>query len=75
MYENMVGPVGFVMHEDRLAQATKNRRLVEAEEGQRTAGKVHYEYREAMGKAMLTLAARIAPQIALPEGHRLATDR
>lgn len=76
MYENMVGVVGFAMHEDRLAQASKNMRRAEAEQGrQARADAAHRGYRAAMGRIVLTLAVRIAPAVALPKGHTLATGR
>ncbi|HEY8291589.1 MAG TPA: hypothetical protein VIG44_03835 [Thermomicrobiales bacterium] len=72
MFENMAGVVGMAIHEDRLAQSAKNMRLAEAKQGRRAAGG---GYRETLASMLLTLAAWIAPQIALLEGHTLATGR
>jgi hypothetical protein len=35
MFDNMIGAVGFAMHEDRLAKAAKALRLADAERGRR----------------------------------------
>ncbi|MCA1668237.1 MAG: hypothetical protein LC793_12755 [Thermomicrobia bacterium] len=73
MFENMAGPVGFAMHEDRLARAAKEMRLAEAEQGRRlTAGGGH---RKVMAKAMSALATRLAPSVALPGRYTQATGR
>ncbi len=73
MFENMAGPVGLAMHEDRLAQVAKNMRRVEAEQGRRAAAKGGY--RQVMATALSALAARIAPSVALPGGYTPATGR
>jgi hypothetical protein len=67
MFDNMTGAVGFAMHEDRLAQAERNQRLLEAEataKGQRRhAGAA---YRVVLAQCLIALAARIAPTVTLP---------
>ena len=69
MFDNsMIGAVGFAMHEDRLATATQNLRLTEAEAATRRqrVPLVGERYRVAMAKRLIALATRIAPSIAVP---------
>jgi hypothetical protein len=64
MFDNMTGAVGFAMHEDRLARATKNLRLIEAEqarEGQRA--RVRGSVSMALAKGLVALATRLAPSV------------
>jgi hypothetical protein len=65
MFENMAGAVGFAMHEDRLAKAAKNMRLVAIEQGRRhrSSEETHAEYRAAIATALVTLAIWIAPSL------------
>jgi hypothetical protein len=67
MFDNLTGTVGTLMHEDRLAKATQNLRIMEAEAAskrqRRSAGAA---YRAAIAKSLVTLAARIAPTVAVP---------
>jgi hypothetical protein len=76
MFENMTGAVGFAMHEDRLAQATRNLRIMEAEatasKSRRSAGTT---YRAAVAKSLTALAARIAPTVALANAGSAALTR
>jgi hypothetical protein len=73
MFENMAGAVGFAMHEDRLAQATKNLRLAEAKQARR--GVTGGGYQKVVAMALSALAARIAPSVALPGGQTPAVSR
>jgi hypothetical protein len=67
MYENMVGPVGFAMHEDRLAQTTKKMRLTEAEQGRRVGKEAaHRGYRAGIAVKLVALATRLAPTVTAP---------
>ncbi len=67
MFENMAGPVGFAMHEDRLARAAKEMRLAEAKQGKQARGRAtKHEYRQALATWLIALAARIAPSVPLP---------
>jgi hypothetical protein len=76
MFENMAGVVGMAMHEDRLTQATKNRRRVEAEAGRRSAqGAGHHGYRAGIAATLVALAARIAPVAALSGGQTRLSAR
>ena len=62
MYDNMTGAVGFAMHEDRLARAAKNLRLLEAEQAtmaRRTTGGRRLS-RERVARVLLTLATWLA---------------
>ncbi|HEY7908460.1 MAG TPA: hypothetical protein VIC60_06275 [Thermomicrobiales bacterium] len=64
MLENMAGMVGFAMNEDRLAQAAKQMRLAEAEQGRRApAGAAQRGYRVGIAAALVALATRIAPAV------------
>jgi hypothetical protein len=58
MLENMAGAVGFAMHEERLARVVKNMRLTEAE---RVRPARAGSYRASLARALVTLAARVAP--------------
>ncbi len=60
MLENMAGAVGFAMHAERLARAAHNLRLQEAEAatGQRA---IAGSYRASLARALMALAARVAP--------------
>ncbi len=73
MFENMAGPVGFAMHEDRLAQGAKKMRRAEAEQERRATA--NGGYRKAVAMALTALAARIAPSVTLPGGYTQATSR
>lgn len=73
MYENMVGPVGFGMYEDRLAQAKKNMRLAGVGEGRRATASGGY--RKAVAMALKALAARIAPPETMSGGYTRAMGR
>jgi hypothetical protein len=73
MYENMVGPVGFGMSEDRLAQAKKNMRLAETQRGERAVARGGY--RQAVALALKALAARIAPPETTAGGYTRAMGR
>jgi hypothetical protein len=62
MFDNMTGTVGFAMHEDRLATATRNLRLAEAERGAKgQRGNDRRTYRATIASALVVLATRIAP--------------
>jgi hypothetical protein len=64
VFDNMTGAVGFAMHEERLAKATRNLRLAEAEQmakRQREDGR--RTYRATIARALVVLAARIAPSV------------
>ncbi|MDQ2786519.1 MAG: hypothetical protein M3Y58_16125 [Chloroflexota bacterium] len=70
MFDNMIGAVGFAMHEDRLAKAAKNLRRAEATRGrQGLSGAVQMRYREEIAAALVALATRIAPSLALAGGQ------
>ncbi|MEO8715652.1 MAG: hypothetical protein ABI369_11620 [Acetobacteraceae bacterium] len=61
MLENMAGAVGFAMHEERLARAAHNVRLIEATRaatGQRASDR---SYRVSLVRALVALAAPVAP--------------
>ncbi len=61
MLENMAGAVGFAMHEERLARAAHNMLLIEAKQaatGQRASDR---SYRASLARALVALAARVAP--------------
>lgn len=73
MYENMSGPVGFAMHEDRLAQGARNLRVSEAERatnGQRARDR--RSIRDAIARTLMTVAERLAPTVAT---EKVATAR
>jgi hypothetical protein len=64
MFDNMTGAVGFAMHEDRLARAAKNLRLIEAEQasgGQRAH--VRGSASVVIAKALIAVATRLAPSV------------
>ncbi len=67
MFDNsMTGAVGFAMHADRLATATRNLRLAEAEQarsGKRTRG--NRVSREAIARRLIALATWVAPSVSI----------
>jgi hypothetical protein len=70
MIENMAGSVGFAMHEDRLAKAAKNMRLAEAKRGrQGSPVGARARCRAGIAAALVMVASRIAPAMALPGGQ------
>jgi hypothetical protein len=73
MFDNsMTGAVGCAMHEERLARATRNLLLSEAEQGikgERTQRA--YVSRERLAQGLVALAARLAPSVTMP---RTGTD-
>jgi hypothetical protein len=73
MFDNMTGTVGFAMHEDRLAKATRNLRVMEAEAAtkRRQVPSVGERYRVVMARLMIAVATRLAPAvIASPRSTR-----
>ena len=66
MLENMTGAVGFAMHEDRLATAAKNLRLIEAEQARAGRGAHSRDsVSVVIAKALVALATRIAPSVTM----------
>lgn len=64
MFENMAAPVGFAMHEDRLARAAKEMRLAEAKQGKQARKRATGNgQRAAVAKRLVTLAIRLSPSI------------
>jgi hypothetical protein len=64
MFDNMTGAVGFAMHEDRLARATKNLRIIEAEQTRvEQRAPVRGSANVVLAKALVSLATRIAPNV------------
>jgi hypothetical protein len=62
MFDSMTGTVGFAMHEDRLAKATRNLRLAEAEQVAKDRRPTdRRSYRAAIARRLVVLATRIAP--------------
>jgi hypothetical protein len=63
MYENMSGPVGFAMHEDRLARAMKNVQVAEAVAARKSRSVTPrgWTYREPIAKALIALAIWLTP--------------
>jgi hypothetical protein len=55
MFENMAAPVGFAMHEDRLATASRNLRVIEAEQGAKQK-----RVRQALARVLVSLANALA---------------
>lgn len=76
MLENMSGFVGDALREDRLRQSVTNARSAEAGKGhtQRQARMPRQSRRAVVARALVALAARIAPTVALPDPgtHALA---
>jgi hypothetical protein len=66
MLENLSAVVGLAMHDDLLMRAKKDARVAEAErEWQRQRrGQRGRSYRQAVAKALIGLAVRIAPSVA-----------
>jgi hypothetical protein len=64
MFDNMTGAVGFAMHEDRLARAAKNLRLIEVEQA-RGEQRAHFRgsVSVVVAKALVALATRLAPSV------------
>lgn len=54
-----------LMHEDRLAQEAKSRRIAEATAKSPVSG-VRGGYRAAVAKALLTLTTRLSPTVVTP---------
>jgi hypothetical protein len=69
MLENMSGFVGYAMHADRLRQTVISARSAEAGKGheQRQAHIPRQTCREVVARALVALATRIAPTVALPD--------
>jgi hypothetical protein len=64
MFDNsMTGAVGFAMHADRLAQATRNLRLAQAQHGRRAAKR--HPMRAACVHRLIGLARIAAPPVAV----------
>jgi hypothetical protein len=64
---SMTGAVGFAMHEERLAQASRNVRLSEAEQA-RTGERPRRACvsRDLIAQGLVAMAARIAPTVTKP---------
>jgi hypothetical protein len=60
MFDNLTGTVGTLMHEDRLAQATRNLQLAEAEQSRRR-GTSRHDIRAFVAGIVLDLATRLTP--------------
>lgn len=81
MFENMTGTVGFAMHADRLATATKSLRIRETERVAKAARILERQatprrsYQESMARALVTLATWIAPAAAVPDSPHAGTVR
>ena len=65
MFNSLTGAVGFAMHEDRLARAERNLRLIEAEGAKvgRSSALPGSTYREAVANILMTLATHLAPTV------------
>jgi hypothetical protein len=78
MFENMTGAVGYAMHADRLATATRSLRIREAKRVAKAARVLEWQatprpaYQESMARALVTLATWIAPAAAVPDPPMLA---
>jgi hypothetical protein len=60
MFNNMTDLVGYAMHEDRLARATRNRRLAEATQASpRRLEKVNLLSRQRLAHALTAFATRL----------------
>jgi hypothetical protein len=70
MVESWTEAVWFMMHEERMAEVARNRRIAEAAQGQgqtRTVvGEGYWAVRAALATALIALATRIAPAVAVP---------
>jgi hypothetical protein len=80
MFDNMTGAVGFAMHDDRLARATKNLRLFEAEQATKTPRtNTRRPSRERVARALMALAVRLDASLAvsatMASGQTVATAR
>ena len=69
MFDNLTGTVGTLMHEDRLAKATRNLRIMEAE----AASKQQRQRRWSAGASYRVVVAKSLGRVrrmvvALPEG-------
>lgn len=76
MLENMAGTVGFAIHEDRLAKAMRNLRVIEAE---RTAKRKRDGHQFGLSiniaKALTALATRLDGNVTMVGGRTGATVR
>lgn len=64
MLESMTGAVGFAMHEDRLAKAASNLRLLEAEQaGRGQQARSRRSCRATIAGMLTALATRLAPTV------------
>ncbi len=61
MLAHMAGAVGFAMHEERLARAAKNVRLIEAGQAATEQRAIARTSRASLVRALVALAARVAP--------------
>ena len=63
MLDNMIGDIARAMQEDRRAEATKQARILEAEQAYRpyAYGTRRRKYRAAIAAALMALAMRLAP--------------
>jgi hypothetical protein len=63
MLENLAGAVGFAMHEERLARAAHNVRLIEAKRAATGQRAIDGSYRASLARALVALAVRLAPTV------------
>jgi hypothetical protein len=74
--DGMTGAVGFAIHADRLAQATRNLRLMEAEAAtkRQQVPSVGERYRAVMEKLLIEVATRLAPTVIADDQQYAAAD-
>ncbi len=63
MLAHMAGTVGFALHEERLARATRNLRLIEAAQSATGQRAIEGSYRASLARALTALAARVTPTV------------
>lgn len=67
MFENLSAFVGYAMHDDLLLRAKTDARAAEAARMLKRQATPRRLYREAVARALVALAARIAPTVAAPD--------
>jgi hypothetical protein len=66
MFENMAEFVGYAMHDDLMLRTKRDARAAEAARELKRRATPRRSYRHAVARALVAVAARIAPTVATP---------
>jgi len=76
MYDQTAERVAYLRHAERLAHLSENVRLAEIAAERRQGRRLVWDaYREMAAKALIALAARLAPRMALSASSTQTTTR